>query len=207
MSSDDDVNDSWFHTLWNILREFRRLGYGDVIVDLEDPRHDEYVSDFPDRPLGSPHIDVEAGHSSTVPRGFTEPHRESVRQRLGVALDAVDDDENPNWEEDSDIGDVELEELLRFAGEASGPKKAPERPSKDRDQDLKEAAIIGYHKVQYKVYKTWQLHWKTVIYKMHKKCRSGAPPKALSAEKKFFFPRLLCPQRWHWGSRVVSAPG
>lgn len=43
---DEDVNDSWFHPLWNTLREFRQLGYNDVVVELTDPRFHEYET-FP----------------------------------------------------------------------------------------------------------------------------------------------------------------
>ncbi len=104
-----------------------------------------------------------------------------VRAKLGLSLEAVSDDENPIWITDSELGEEEDEEILRFTEEQS------------RFRVLKKATCRRKRKIQKRfiernrsiLFRSWRHTWVKRARQLRRKIRLGLPPSQYDGVDRF----------------------
>ncbi|KAI9775692.1 MAG: hypothetical protein M1816_005829 [Peltula sp. TS41687] len=104
-----------------------------------------------------------------------------VRARLGLSLEAVVDDGDLGWETDSEVGEEEEEEILRFAEQESGLEK-PEKPEKS---EIVVNTAVGRNVLV--LFKQWAKYWKGLGRSATRKLATNAPRSAFSSSERLMF--------------------
>ncbi|KAI9778675.1 MAG: hypothetical protein M1816_003924 [Peltula sp. TS41687] len=104
-----------------------------------------------------------------------------VRARLGLSLEAVVDDGDLEWETDSEVGEEEEEEILRFAEQESGLEK-PEKPEKS---EIVVNRAVGRNVLI--LFKQWAKYWKGLRRSATRKLATNAPRSAFSTSERLMF--------------------
>ncbi|KAI9778307.1 MAG: hypothetical protein M1816_004146 [Peltula sp. TS41687] len=104
-----------------------------------------------------------------------------VRARLGLSLEAFVDDGDLEWETDSEVGEEEEEEILRFAEQESGLEK-PEKPEKS---EIVVNRAVGQNVLV--LLRQWANYWKGLGRSATRKLAMNAPRSAFSTSERLMF--------------------